>query len=50
MPQVAEDAGVQIIAVNVAYTAEGITTKDVTEAVISQMGGGAPAPQTVPQQ
>jgi Skp family chaperone for outer membrane proteins len=37
MPQVAETTGTQVIAAAVAYTAPGIETKDVTQAVIDAM-------------
>lgn len=50
MPQVAEETGVQIVAVDVAYMAEGMSEKDVTEEVIAQMGGGAAVQLQVPPQ
>lgn len=37
MPQVAEASGAQVIAAAVTYTAPGIETKDVTQAVIDAM-------------
>lgn len=40
MPQVAEQTGVQVIATEVTYTADGVTTKDITQAIIDAMGGG----------
>lgn len=45
MPKIAESAGVQIIAVEVSYAADGIETKDVTAAIIEELGGAAPQPQ-----
>lgn len=41
LPSVAEETGADIIAVQVAYVAEGIETKDVTNEVIAEMNGGA---------
>jgi Skp family chaperone for outer membrane proteins len=43
MPQVAAATGATIIATDVAYTAPGVATEDVTAAVIAAMGGEAPA-------
>lgn len=43
MPQVAADTGATIIATDVAYTAPGVATEDVTPAVIAAMGAEAPA-------
>lgn len=44
LPTVAKAAGVQIIAVEVSYMAPGVESKDLTNAVIAEMGGEAPAP------
>lgn len=40
MPQVAASEGVQVIATEVTYTAEGVSTTDVTQSVIDAMGAG----------
>ncbi|MGD2116468.1 MAG: hypothetical protein PVG07_15540 [Acidobacteriota bacterium] len=41
MPQVAESTGAQIIATDVTYTADGIATQDVTQAIIDAMNTNA---------
>lgn len=40
MVDVAESTGVAVIAVDVAYTGPGVTTKDVTDAVVEAMTAG----------
>lgn len=51
LPKVAEDTGSDIIAVQVAYVAEGIETKDVTNEIIAEINGGvAPTQQLAPVQ
>lgn len=45
MAQVAESTGASIIATEVTYTGPGVTTQDVTQAVIEALGGAAPAPE-----
>lgn len=51
MPAVAKAAGVDIIAVGVAYTAPGIETKDVTGEVVAQVKSSMEQPEaTVPQE
>ncbi|MEX0655625.1 MAG: OmpH family outer membrane protein [Phycisphaeraceae bacterium] len=47
MPDVAEDAGVQIVAVEVVYTAEGINSEDVTNQVIEKLNEGHDAPEPI---
>jgi hypothetical protein len=41
MPQVAETTGADIIATEVTYTADGITTEDVTQAIIDALADKA---------
>lgn len=41
MPRVAEQTGVRIVAVDVAYTAEDVTTKDITQDIVNAMSGAA---------
>lgn len=41
LPAVAEETGVDVVAVQVAYLAEGIETRDVTNELIAEMGGTA---------
>lgn len=43
MEEVAQQAGAVIIATDVTYTAEGVSTEDVTQDVIAALGGEAPA-------
>lgn len=43
MPAVAKATGTDIIAIRVSYAAEGIETKDVTDELIKEMTGTAPA-------
>jgi len=42
LPTVAEGAGIQVVAVEIAYAAPGIETKDITNDLISEMGGAQP--------
>ena len=42
MPQVAEATGAQVIATEVSYAAPGVSTKDVTQAVIDALKAAAP--------
>lgn len=49
MPAVAETAGVDIIAVQIAYTADGIATKDVTQNVVAELNGGKAMPSEQPE-
>lgn len=39
MPQIAEETGATIIATDVTYTAPGVSTEDVTQAVIAAING-----------
>ena len=41
MPGVAEEAGVQMIAMEISWTAPGIETKDVTGELVEALGGAA---------
>ncbi|MBX3176946.1 MAG: OmpH family outer membrane protein [Candidatus Hydrogenedentes bacterium] len=43
LPAVAEEAGLKLIAVEVSYMAPDITSKDVTDEVIEEMGGAVAA-------
>jgi len=47
LPKVAEEAGVQIIAVEYAFTAPGIETKDLTAEIVAALGGGTPPVEIV---
>lgn len=50
MATVAEETGVQVIAVQVDYTAPGVTTQDVTQSIIDHMDiEGAPAAGEAPE-
>lgn len=49
LPRVAEEAGAGIIATGVGYTAPGVTTQDVTEAIIAALGAEE-APTVEPEQ
>lgn len=42
LPEVAKAAGVEIIAVEFAYTAPGIESKDLTAQIVAALGGGTP--------
>ena len=45
LPEVAKAAGVQLIAIDIAFMAEGIETKDLTAEVVAKLGGEAPQPE-----
>lgn len=44
MAGIADDAGVQMIAIEIAWTAPGVETKDLTQDFVEAMGGAAAAP------
>jgi len=48
MPTVAEATGVQIIAMEVGYTADGINTRDITAEMVEGMDFEAPAAPAAP--
>lgn len=50
LPGVAQDAGVELIALEVAYAADGVETVDVTESLVSALGveGSPEASESVP--
>jgi TolA-binding protein len=41
LPEVAREAGVKVIAVNIAYTADDVETQDLTAEVVEALGGDA---------
>ncbi|MEX0744422.1 MAG: hypothetical protein WD118_02370 [Phycisphaeraceae bacterium] len=47
MPEVAEQAGVQVVAIEVVYTAEGIESQDVTTELIEKINEGHEAPEPI---
>lgn len=48
MPQVAGETGVQVVAVNVTYTADGVTTKDITQDIVNAMSAEEESAQAAP--
>ncbi|MDX1632147.1 MAG: hypothetical protein R3234_09810 [Thermoanaerobaculia bacterium] len=48
MPEVAETTGVQVVAVNVTYTATAVTTKDITQDIVNAMSGQAGSAEAAP--
>jgi len=48
MPEVAAEAGVQMIAIEISWTAPGVETKDITQDIVDALGGPA-APQAPPE-
>ncbi|MFA9479704.1 hypothetical protein ACERK3_15560 [Phycisphaerales bacterium AB-hyl4] len=45
LPEVAEETGVDVIALEVVYTAEGIEPQDVTENLLEKLNDGEEAPE-----
>lgn len=50
MAEVAEQTGVDVIAIEVSYTAPGIETKDVTSEIVAQLQGDDAPDVVLPQQ